>query len=1086
MEASNIDTCELITTEQNEKRAIMLSPSGRKQILPPINTNDDRKMTKDCLPQNLLATLTQACAPFDDLGPKSKTKVKPPGRRTDNVWHHKKTREKLRHLTEQPPCHCGAGSDISYLLDAITDKPEKKNETNDDSKKQLVKTNLVPESIIPSEFYVVKHKGASGLEVHDEKYTTQAESHDNHQTVFPSMKPSGRQEALQLMQTMNKLLKKAGVSEKTESSDITGEGNTSQIENLLKLVKEEQTIYNIVFSEVIRQVSVECIERGTVLAELRKRYARLLESIPKQVKSLHEEVLAQRALDRRLTEELSNFKSAITLLTKELHEIHAHDEEVTKQAFETQAELNEALKESEKNASLLVEYHDLYELQRKRLDYQLSKLIEERDLWAGSAHMLSLKVTEKHNLVTIRRLHLYEKTWYKISNNFAVLLGHEDEKQLQILAAQVHEWQEITETFNERLFTAEKASSEKMQTIETSFTAWAKKFERVVTPDEGTVHPPEDEYIKALFTDMKSWEEVFNKECERFMGDVLLTCEDDLLQLHKCVDSWNQTAAKIFNNHPTNDLGNHPQHVQMMELNSKVNKLHNDFKLRMSGENGVSKIFIQIQNNLDTWINKVNAILNGGETLFDSEWLLIADLFQVQWKDAIQDVIKLLSCEDDIESDDAEERSEIVDNWLKDKSDVGEVYDATQKWLSETTSSIENEDSDIVEQVANTHSNMVRWTITILLRIAPDTKPVDPPNGVIEEDSSTGLGAAILEESTSDSIIHRATMLFNWLRCLTDRIVACTKGVVAQNKDPKLEEEEEDDANDELKEIESECAGWISTANLLVNEITGETIDIAEFVSSHIMLERVEKVKKAAAVLEDITNTSELIESKSIQYDKIVDEDNEPDIIENSEVIETIETIETPVTDVYSETIGSSEITETSRKVSDEEYLDMHVIGHDDNVKKRRISFTEDDPDRVNSSLDLLECARRSATRQDIQTMELLQKQLIETEIRAQGAEEKAFVAESTLKEAEEKIRSLEKALEKLITGEDETKGNSHEDNQNKEDVMSPVNVSQDKDDMLPTQKEKTESNDDDSDKVTSTEPANSDPTNEDDAPQDE
>lgn len=52
----------------------------------------------------------------------------------------------------------------------------------------------------------------------------------------------------------------------------------------MKLVKEEQKIYNIIFSEVIRQVSVECIERGTVLAELRKRYAKMLDKVPRQVK----------------------------------------------------------------------------------------------------------------------------------------------------------------------------------------------------------------------------------------------------------------------------------------------------------------------------------------------------------------------------------------------------------------------------------------------------------------------------------------------------------------------------------------------------------------------------------------------------------------------------------------------------------------------------------------------------------------------------------------------------------------------------------------------------------------------------------
>lgn len=62
-----------------------------------------------------------------------------------------------------------------------------------------------------------------------------------------------------------------------------------------------------------------------------------------------------------------------------------------------------------------------------------AKLIEERDLWAGSAHMLSLKVTEKHNLVTVRRLHLFEKAWYKLANHFAVLLGQEDEKLVRWL-----------------------------------------------------------------------------------------------------------------------------------------------------------------------------------------------------------------------------------------------------------------------------------------------------------------------------------------------------------------------------------------------------------------------------------------------------------------------------------------------------------------------------------------------------------------------------------------------------------------------------------------------------------------------------
>ncbi len=50
--------------------------------------------------------------------------------------------------------------------------------------------------------------------------------------------------------------------------------------------------------------------------------------------SLHQEVLAQRALDRRLTEELIRFKANVSALTDELEAVKAHDYEVTKHAMQ--------------------------------------------------------------------------------------------------------------------------------------------------------------------------------------------------------------------------------------------------------------------------------------------------------------------------------------------------------------------------------------------------------------------------------------------------------------------------------------------------------------------------------------------------------------------------------------------------------------------------------------------------------------------------------------------------------------------------------------------------------------------------------
>lgn len=48
-------------------------------------------------------------------------------------------------------------------------------------------------------------------------------------------------------------------------------------------------------------------------------------------------------------------------------------------------------------------------------------------------------------------------------------------------------------------------------------------------------------------------------------------------------------------------------------------------------------------------VSKVNVLLHGGETLFDSEWVQLADLFQSQWPETLQNILFVLSPEDEAE-----------------------------------------------------------------------------------------------------------------------------------------------------------------------------------------------------------------------------------------------------------------------------------------------------------------------------------------------------------------------------------------------------------------------------------------------------
>eukprot|EP00116_Pleurobrachia_bachei_P005935 sb/3466197/ len=191
--------------------------------------------------------------------------------RPDNAWNYVKQRESLGHLTDQTPCFCGAGSrDVSFLYDAkvVADRTRPlttltkaaeggKHEVKfGDTKTPGIEEDFdwAAESLIPEEYHVVRVSGVHGLNIKDAPNTTLTEEHEHHVTIFPSLKPNSRKEVIQLMETMDQLLADAGCTQK----DIK-QVETTEIHNLLELVKKEQHIYNVVFHELIRQV---CQERN--------------------------------------------------------------------------------------------------------------------------------------------------------------------------------------------------------------------------------------------------------------------------------------------------------------------------------------------------------------------------------------------------------------------------------------------------------------------------------------------------------------------------------------------------------------------------------------------------------------------------------------------------------------------------------------------------------------------------------------------------------------------------------------------------------------------------------------------------------
>ena len=65
------------------------------------------------------------------------------------------------------------------------------------------------------------------------------------------------------------------------------------------------------------------------------------------------------------------------------------------------------------------------------------------------------------------------------------------------------------------------------------------------SPDQGRVQALGRELVEELLGDMKAWEDMCNKEAEKFVGGNLLSCQDQLYHLYKRVEAWSDVAHKV-------------------------------------------------------------------------------------------------------------------------------------------------------------------------------------------------------------------------------------------------------------------------------------------------------------------------------------------------------------------------------------------------------------------------------------------------------------------------------------------------------------------------------------------------------------
>nr|XP_054103388.1 axonemal dynein light chain domain-containing protein 1 isoform X2 [Callithrix jacchus] len=785
-------------------------------------------LQNEFIPEEVLLSLTYSAnagpCPENLLPPK---KIKTPKgtlpRLVDHVWHHPVRRNKFKYLIDHPVSLTGAGRDISFLYDVKYARGQTKEKAvcpphlarslqSHDGVIVPHKPKRLTDTLIPEEFHIVSSTGVSGLECYDDKYTTLLTDSENRLLLFPSMKPNKRVEAAKLNDVMDTMLQRAGV----ENQEYTG---PTKMHKLLHILKKEQTIYNTIFHELIRQVTVDCADRGELLSKVRERYVQMLDHIARQMIDFYKDLVTQRVMDQRILEELYNFKHVIEELTRELCLVQAHDVKLTKETEKAHKDLAQALLDAEKNARMVEEYHDLYTLQRERMENDMKQLMAERDIWSSATYELALKVIERNRVILAKRLYLNEKGWNKYTKHFIILLSNKDTEDLALLQKLTQKWRNLVNKFKQEVEQMEESTMGTLKMVKDGLIKWQEFFNEkdILSPDKGNM-------FDSVLLDFKQWQKILNEKRQEFTGDILLSKYDTLKIIKHLQENWADIGLGIFNRHKSLEGEMLSEQQYMEEIIKNTRSLYKEYEIRINGDNGISKILPNLISSLDFCSFKLENLEFPVTPL--EEWQEIDEKMN-EMKSQLDILLSTAS---------------IVPQHTDNDSGLvlqAYIFNMIQQWLLKMGNEINNSNIELQHHMDELHISMIQWMANLLILMIPDFTDQDCLLKLEEESTEKhDIGVARLELDA----IELTRKLYQYSSYLS----SCCKGMVTAMALSKSTNSHKNSTEDiyEVDKLKKECYEWINTCSCLLSDIKGRKITLLTYEEIEELLEEKEAVKE--------------------------------------------------------------------------------------------------------------------------------------------------------------------------------------------------------------------------------------------------
>ena len=407
------------------------------------------------------------------------------------------------------------------------------------------------------------------------------------QPISEESKLITRRQVVKLREMMDDLLKSFDQQEYSTDMDV-----------FIGTIREETKIYESVFMEIIKQVSVQMIERGEILNEIRIRYSDMFRRIPERVVGMYNDLGAHRRLNRRLKEELQRAQQNISELVVELNSVK-----------EIGVPLPMPGKDVDSNLD------DFYKTQIDRLKISLERSEKEKKLWILATTNLAMRISDNYSMRDLQSIFKCEEGRVRTTNHISSIIRLSNTKDYKEIEECVIKWQDEVGPLSKEISDLDCESEHALTTIKTEF----KKISFFLKVNSTDSNVDENHELLKDFKEFdlnflkekfKNWNEKLSKVYCRYSKQNEAKYRAHLARCRDATRIWAETGFKVLRRYEGSTCGEefktmrNALRIMQVEIYDWFDKL----EIVINGDDGISNNLLIVKTEVEDVYHNVEKL----------------------------------------------------------------------------------------------------------------------------------------------------------------------------------------------------------------------------------------------------------------------------------------------------------------------------------------------------------------------------------------------------------------------------------------------------------------------------------------------